>query len=109
MDPNNYREISLISCLSKLLERIVVQRLSNILEGIGLLSIHQSGFRQGRRTTDNLIYHTRKIIEVFNKKNKVLTLSFDIQAAFDSVWHNVLINKMLEIKIPKMVARLLFW
>ena len=45
--PNN-RAISLISCLIKLQERIVGQRLIFILEDRGILSKHQSGFRQGR-------------------------------------------------------------
>ena len=64
-DPNNYRAKSLISCLSKLLERIVGQKLSFVLEHRRILSIHQSGFRQARRATDNLIFHTQKIIEAF--------------------------------------------
>ena len=64
-DPNNYRAKSLISCLSKLLERIVGQRLSYILEDRSILSIDQSNLRQGRRTKDNLIFHIQKIIEAF--------------------------------------------
>ena len=36
-DPNNYRAISLISCLSKLLDRIVCLRLSDILESSGVM------------------------------------------------------------------------
>ena len=98
---NNYRPISLISCLSKLLERIIGQRLSGILEENNIISRQQSGFRRFRRTTDNLAFHTQKVMEAFNKKGrKVLTLSFDIQAAFDAVWHEGLIYKMLKYNIP---------
>ena len=99
---NNYRPISLISCLSKLLERIIGQRLSGILEENNIISRQQSGFRRFRRTTDNLAFHTQKVMEAFNKKGrKVLTLSFDIQAAFDAVWHEGLIYKMLKYNIPR--------
>ena len=100
-NPNNYRPISLISCLSKLLERIVGQRIAGYLEENNIFSSHQSGLRRHRRTTDNLAYHTQKVMEAFNKKGKkILTLSFDIQAAFDAVWHVGLIYKMLNITSP---------
>jgi hypothetical protein len=99
---NNYRPISLISCLSKLLERIIGQRFAGLLEENNIISSQQSGFRRFRRTTDNLSFHTQKVMEAFNKKGrKVLTLSFDIQAAFDAVWHEGLIYKMLKYNIPK--------
>ena len=55
-NPNNYRPISLISCLSKLLERIVGQRIADNLEENNIISIQKSGFRRHRRTSDNLAY-----------------------------------------------------
>ena len=69
-DPNSYRPISLISCLSKLVERIVAQRLLNFLEQNKILLPQQSGFRKGRRTTDNLVFMTQKISEAFNRKKR---------------------------------------
>ena len=103
-DPNNYRPISLLSCLSKLIERIVAQRLAKYLEENKILLSQQSGFRERRRTTDNLVYHTQKTLEAFNKKVNVLSLSFDIQAAFDAVWHDGLIFKMQKFGIPSYIV-----
>ncbi len=103
-DPNNYRPISLISCVSKLIERILAQRLSQYLEKNGILAPQQSGFRNHRRTTDNLVFQTQKILETMNKKeSKVLSLSFDIQAAFDAVWHDGLIFKMHKANVPRYI------
>ena len=103
-DPNNYRPISLLSCLGKLLERIVAQRISHFLHEHGITIKQQSGFRCARRTTDNLSFQLQKMKEAFSGKNKsgknILTLLFDIQAAFDAVWHAGLVNKLFKIKVP---------
>ena len=56
-DPKNYRPIALTSCLCKILEKIVNNRLVCILEQRKLISPwqRQSGFRRGRSTTDNIL------------------------------------------------------
>jgi exonuclease III len=104
-DPNNYRPISLISCLSKLVERVVGHRLASFLEKNKLLLPQQSGFRKWRRTTDNLVFHSQKILESYRKKKKVLSLSFDIQAAFDAVWHKGLLFKLRKLGVPEYITR----
>ena len=99
-NPANYRPISLISCLSKLVERIVSRRLSTYLESNHILIKQQSGFRTGRRTSDNLTFIAQKTAEAFNRGKKVVSLFFDIEAAFDCVWHDALIYKLIGIKLP---------
>ncbi len=69
-DPNNYRPISLTSCLGKLIERIMNKRLYNYIESKNLLVPQQSGFRKERRCTDNLLFITQKVREAFNRKKK---------------------------------------
>ncbi|GBN42400.1 hypothetical protein AVEN_108517-1 [Araneus ventricosus] len=54
-DPNNYRRIALMSCLSMLLERIVGDRLMHVLEMSKWFNPSQSGFRKRRGTIDNLL------------------------------------------------------
>lgn len=69
-NPDNYRPISLTSCLGKLLERIVCCRLNKFLSDSNFLINEQSGFRTKRRTTDNLYFLTQKVSESFNRKKK---------------------------------------
>ncbi|RMZ95734.1 RNA-directed DNA polymerase from mobile element, partial [Brachionus plicatilis] len=99
-DPLNYRPISISSCLGKLLERIVYSRLYNILEQNSLLIQEQSGFRKHRRTADNLFFLIQKIVESFNRKKRVSGLFFDISKAFDRVWHEGLLFKLIKINQP---------
>ena len=54
-DPKNYRPIALTSCLCKILEKMVNNRLVFILEQRKLISPWQSGFRRGRSTIDNIL------------------------------------------------------
>lgn len=99
-DPLKYRPISVTSCLGKLLERIVRNRLYKFLEENNLICAEQSGFRSRRRTTDNLIFMTQKISESLNRKKKVCSLFFDISQAFDKTWHNGILYKMSLLKVP---------
>lgn len=47
----------------------------------------------------------QKIRESFNRKRKAITIFFDIEAAFDKVWHAGLVYKMVQLKIPFYIVR----
>ena len=82
------------------MERIILARLTKHLEDNQILSKSQSGFRARRSTKDNLVYLVQKVKESFNRKRKTMVIFFDIEAAFDKVWHNGLIFKLISIKVP---------
>ena len=58
------------SCLGKVLERIITNRLYNFLEFKGFICKEQSGFRQHHRTSDNLVFLTQKVSESLARKKK---------------------------------------
>ena len=66
-DYNNYRPISLISNLSKLIEKLAHKRLYNFLQKFSLLFEKQSDFRVKMPTNHTLIDITNKIQEACNK------------------------------------------
>jgi hypothetical protein len=53
-DPDNYRAITLISCLGKLFTSVINNRLTFLSNEFEIISKNQSGFRKGFSTTDNI-------------------------------------------------------
>ena len=89
-DANNYRGITLLSCLGKLFTSILNHRLTNFCEENNILKENQTGFRKGYSTLDH-IYVLRNVIELFKFKKKKLFCCFvDYTKAFDSVWREAL-------------------
>jgi len=106
-NPINYRPISLTNTTIKLIEKLIKVRLSSFLENNNILTKFQSGFREKRQTTDNMVYFTEKVKEkkLADRRNKTCGVVFDIAKAFDKVWHNGLIYKLHKIKLPKKMGQ----
>ena len=100
-----YRPISLLSCVGKLAERVVRNRLYFYLESNNLIINQQSGFRSGRGTADNLLFITQKIREATNRNKKICGVFFDISKAFDKVWLAGLVYKLVHLGVPKYLIR----
>ena len=77
-NPRSYSPISLLSCVGKLLERMVNRRLINHLESNNVLSPTQTGYRKLRRTEDQLAYLAQNIEDAFQEKRNVLAVFFDL-------------------------------
>ena len=94
-DPNNYRGISLISCLGKLFTALINDRLSNFLEGTGTLGNEQAGFRRGSSTTDHiLLLHALISLDINNGK-RLYCAFIDYEKAFDTINRSKLWQKVL--------------
>ena len=85
-DPGNYRPIALTSHLCKIMERMVVDRLTYFLESRGLLSKFQSGFRHSRGTMDPVVCLDSDVRKAQVNREVVLAVFFDVEKAYDMVW-----------------------
>ena len=93
--PASFRPISLTSCVSKLFEHIIPSRLLYFLESDSILSPHQTGFRPGRSTLDQIFYLFQSISYRFNKPRPgagTFLSTIDFSKAFHSVWHSALFH-----------------
>ena len=108
MDPDNYRGISLISCVYKLFTAIIHRRLEFFCKNENILSEAQLGFVSGNRTSDaHLILHNL-IRDYCHKKGKFLYSCFvDFSKAFDSIPRDILFQKLLAKGIKGKVFNLL--
>lgn len=98
-DLNNYRGITLNSCISKIYTRIITKHVSTFVENNGILSEIQGGFRADRRCEDH-IFTLKSIASIRKMEGKSTYLAFlDFKKAFDSVWRDKLLVTAWEIGI----------
>lgn len=103
---NNYRPISVLPALSKIMERIMNKRLVNYLEQNHLLSSCQYGFRCSKSTTDAVNDFTNYVVDKLDAKHKVLAIFLDLSKAFDTVSIPLLLNKMEQLGIRDIQLKL---
>jgi exonuclease III len=90
----NYRPISVLSCISKIIERHVHENLYEYLSENDLLYEGQSGFRPKHSCATALTDMTDKWVSAIDDGQMVGVAFVDLRKAFDSVHHNMLINKL---------------
>ena len=90
----NYRPVSNLSFLSKLIEKIVALRLSNYLQNNNLHERLQSAYRKFHSTETALIKVHNDIITAIDNGQSVILVLLDLSAAFDTVDHGILLTRL---------------
>ena len=91
---DNYRPISVLPTVSKIMERIVYDQLSEYLEQQGLLSESQYGFLKGYNTELAVTLFTDNIRRAIDSGKMTGAVFIDLRRAFDTVEHKVLLSKL---------------
>ena len=93
-EPKNYRPVSLLPILSKVLERVVHNQLVEHLEKYEILFEYQSGFRSKHSVNTCLAHLSNQILKGFETGQSTGMILIDLQKAFDTLDHDILLRKM---------------
>jgi len=91
---NNYRPISLLPSISKIYEKVVFKRLYTFLDNNDLIYESQYGFRPKHSTIDAIIEFINKVCTAIEKSETSVGVFLDLSKAFDTIDHNILLNKL---------------
>ena len=92
-DLKNYRPVSNLSFLSKIMEKIVLRQLIEYLQNNDLLPKHQSAYRQSHSTETALLRVTNDILQMLDSGNLSILSLLDLSSAFDTIDHTILLDR----------------
>lgn len=104
---SSYHLISLISCIGKLFERLILNRMKVIIEDNQIFIPEQYGFVAGKSCTHQLFRTTRFIKQQLRLRRSVGMLCLDLKSAFDVVWHDGLVHKLKKFNFPLSLVKLI--
>ena len=90
----NYRPISLLPSVSKVLEKVVHKRVYHFLNTQNLLSQNHYGFRPKHNTSQAVLQFTANILNSLDNKLSAIGVFLDLSKAFDTIDHKILLQKL---------------
>ena len=106
-NPNNYRVISLASCLCKLFTSVLTERIRVDLEERDVLGIEQAGFRNKMGCADHVFVLSSLMSLYLAQKKKLFVTFIDYEKAFDKVDHGLLWQKLGQAQVTGDVLRII--
>lgn len=105
--PSNYRPISLLSSLSKILERIILTRLNQHLEIRTVIPHEQFGFKKGHSTNHQLVRISQAVKLSLSEGKSTGMVLLDVQKAYDTVWQAAVVYKLLSSNCPVYLTKMI--
>ncbi len=102
---SNYQPISLLCIVSKLLEKHVYAIVLRHAKSHNLISSSQWGFLSRRSTGTALLKVTTDWMQTLDNRESIMTVFFDLQKAFDSVPHQLLIEKLQSVQLNPYICQ----
>lgn len=107
VDVGNYRPISVIGVIAKVFEKCLKTRITEFFDKHKILSDRQFGFRTGVSTSDAIFEVTKTVYESIDRNKKVIAMFVDLEKAFDTVSHDILLEKLEQYGVRGIAADLI--
>ena len=90
----NYRPVSNLSYISKLVEHVVAAQLVTPIERHGMMEAHQSAYHSSHSMETALLQVKTDIIQALDNQEVACLILLDLSAAFDTIDHDILLNRL---------------
>jgi hypothetical protein len=104
--PDSYRPITLLPIVGKIFEKIILTRMIEFEGENHILRDQQFGFRAKHSTTQQIMRIVETVSLRFNEDKSTAMTLLDIEKAFDSVWHEALLHKILSYDFPMYLIKI---
>ena len=94
LDPGNWRPISQMPLIGRLLEKAIHTQLTYYINSIGLLHRNQHGFRANKSTGSAIFQYVRKLFNTIDNEQIAGAIYIDYKKAFDTISHDILLKKL---------------
>lgn len=106
-EAKHLRPISLLSSLSKVIEKLLHNRILDFCNGSNLLPNFQFGFRNKQSTVHALLRLFEEAVMGFNDRKITIAAFLDIEKAFDTMWVDGLIYKLIRMRFPGYIIKII--
>lgn len=103
---SSYRPISLLSCTGKIFEKIIRDKIQYIITEKNIIPNQQFGFRSQHSTSHQVKRICKHVQKGFERKESTGLVLLDVEKAFDTVWHDGLIFKLVNFGLPLFLIKL---
>ena len=90
----NYRPISLLTTMSKVVEKVVYSRVYNFLSTTGQICETQYGFRANHSCEHAVAQVVGSVLKNLENKKSTITVMLDLSKAFDTIEHTIMLKKL---------------
>ena len=90
----NYRPITTLSVFSKIFEKLVHNRMTSFISRYNIIKPNQFGFQKNKSTSDAILEFLENVYESFEENNFYLSIFLDFSKAFDTISHDILLDKL---------------
>ena len=94
LDPSNWRPISQMPIIGRLVEKAIHAQLRYFIDSTGLLHMNQHGFRTGKSTGSAIFDYVKNLYNGFDNTQSIISTYIDYKKAFDTVSHHILLQKL---------------